>query len=105
VTPFTDILRQVRKGLLVEQLDEQMQKLIQAIDSTGKGGSLTLTVNIKPSKTGGWDKNFAFDIKAKLPARSAPEAVFFSNPDGDLSRDDPDQRPLFEDAESFKRSN
>lgn len=36
--PITDLLRELRNGLLLDDLATQMQELVNAIESTGKAG-------------------------------------------------------------------
>lgn len=100
--PFTDILREARKGVIVDRLTDDLAAVVKAVDQTNKAGSITLTVTVKPDKHGGTQKTLAFDIKSKTPTAPTPEAIFFSNADGDLLRTDPDQREMFEDADDLR---
>ncbi|MBY0395638.1 MAG: hypothetical protein K2X91_04095 [Thermoleophilia bacterium] len=38
-------------------------------------------------------------MSSKAPKMPIPKGIFFGNVEGDLLRDDPDQRPIFGDAE------
>ena len=47
---FSDTLRDIRGGEVLDQLDEQLQELVRAVQSTQAGGQITLTliVTAKP---------------------------------------------------------
>lgn len=98
MTLFTDVLRQFRNGRLVDEATRQFNELVRAVDDTGKTGSLTLTVTIKPEKGGGNQKALIAQVKTKTPQSELPEAVFFSDEDGNLHRDDPKQQEMFAEA-------
>lgn len=97
--PITDVLREMRKGRIVEDATEALTELVKAVDATNKPGALTLKLTVKPSKDGGWEKTLSAAISTSVPRPDLPDAVFFSNADGQLVRDDPDQRELFSEAE------
>ena len=89
---ITDILRDIRKGRPVEEATQALADIVRAVDETGKPGSVTITLHVKPNKHGGPEKQLIAEIKAKRPVR-AP-AIFFSDRDGDLHRVDPNQEEM-----------
>lgn len=93
--PVTDILREMRRGVVVDQISEELETVIKAVRHTGKGGSLTIKLDIKPRDAEGDQVNIAVAITPKVPQAPLPEAVFFTTIDGDLLRDDPNQREIF----------
>lgn len=93
--PITDVLSQMRKGRIVEDATEALAEVVKAVDATEKAGSVTIKITVKPAKGGGWEKTLSARVSQDVPRPDLPDAVFFSNADGDLVRDDPDQRPLF----------
>jgi hypothetical protein len=96
--PITDVMRDIRKGRAVEQATRLLAEVVRAVDETGKPGSLTITLTVKPEKGGGSQKTIIAAVKAKKPEGDIPEAVFFSDPDGDLHRTDPQQSEMFSEA-------
>jgi hypothetical protein len=92
--PITDILREYRNGRAVDVASLDLNELIRAVDATGKPGELTITIKVKPEKGGGSQKVLAIGIKSKIPKVDIPEAVFFSDGDGDLHRQDPAQAEM-----------
>lgn len=101
--PITDVLRDMRKGRIVDEATEALTEVVKAVDATDKAGSITIKLTVKPSKGGGLEKTLVASIKRDVPTPDLPDAVFFSNVDGGLVRDDPDQRPLFGEAEPSGR--
>jgi hypothetical protein len=91
---ITDVLREIRKGRPVEEASEALADVVRAVDETGKDGSVTITLKIKPSKHGGPEKTLTCEVKAKKPIADIPSAVFFSNEVGDLVRFDPRQEEM-----------
>ena len=99
--PITDVLRDVRQGRAVAQATQMLNDVVMAVDMTNKPGSVTITIKVKPEKGGGSQKTIAVEVKAKKPEMDIPEAVFFSDGDGDLHRSDPAQSDLpFADVKS-----
>lgn len=96
--PITDVLREIRRGIAVEQATRLLGEIVRAVDETGKAGELTLTIKVKPDKGGGAGKGISVQVKAKKPEPDIPEAIFFSDQDGDLHRVDPAQTEMFTEA-------
>ncbi len=96
--PITDVLRDIRKGRAVEQASRLLAEIVRAVDETNKPGTVTITLTVKPEKGGGSQKTIIAQVKAKKPEGDIPEAVFFSDPDGDLHRTDPQQSEMFMDT-------
>ncbi len=99
MTSITDVLIAARRGEFVGLVSDDLIHLIQKIDETGKKGKLTLTITIEPDKHGGREKKLNFEHSMQIPKKSARPAVFWSDDDGNLVQNDPDQRPLFENLD------
>lgn len=99
---ITDILGQIRKGRLVEMASLEMAKLVQAVDATNLPGKIQIELTVKPEKGGGSQKIISGKVTCKLPMEPIPEAMFFSDSEGDLHRQDPDQRNMFEEAPNIR---
>lgn len=91
---ITDILREIRKGRPVEEATNALADVVRAVDETGKEGSVTITLKVKPTKHGGPEKQLICEIKAKKPICDIAAAVFFSDDEGDLFRVDPRQEEM-----------
>ena len=68
--------------------------VVRAVDETGKEGSVTITLKIKPTKHGGPEKTLVCEVKARKPIAEIAPAVFFSDAEGDLHRVDPRQEEM-----------
>lgn len=96
---FTQILCDIRRGSPVEEATELLSQVVRAVDETGKEGSVTVTLKIKPSKHGGAEKTVLAEVRGKIPVADIAPAVFFSDDEGSLNRTDPDQADMkFEDV-------
>ena len=91
---ITDVLRDIRKGRPVEEATTALADVVRAVDETGKEGSVTITLKVKPAKHGGPEKTLIAEVKAKKPIAEIAPAVFFSDEDGDLHRIDPRQEEM-----------
>jgi hypothetical protein len=97
---ITDVLREIRNGRAVAEATRQLADVVRAVDETGKAGEVNIKVKVKPEKGGGSAKDVSIEVKSKVPCVDLPSSVFYSDPGGDLHRIDPEQREMFEDADS-----
>lgn len=94
-TPFSQQLAHFSKGCLDEELTEEMADVVKAVRETGKAGTITLTLKVQ--KLNARDENavqITPSVKSKKPELAPYTTVMFSTGDGDLLRDDPNQRKL-----------
>jgi hypothetical protein len=87
--PFTDTLMALRFGTLADDLTDELNRLTAACSATGKQGTLTLVLKLKPGKGG--QIEVSDDIKTKLPEDEKGSSIMFATPDGNLQREDPRQ--------------
>lgn len=93
---FAAMLAQVRPRTDVEAA-ETLRKIIEAVKATGKVGSLTLRLDVKPAD-GLMDAVVVYDrITQKVPEKTREGSMAFITRDGDLSRTDPGAMPLWEE--------
>ncbi len=93
--PFAATLQEIGNGALATDLADQLQALTQAVQETGKKGTLALTITVAPIKPGQADTLVVTgEVKAKPPVGENPSAVFFPDAEGNLRRDDPNQPTL-----------
>ncbi|QKJ67461.1 hypothetical protein HQN60_12515 [Deefgea piscis] len=92
----TDTLRDIAGGELVEDLGEVIRELNTAISlvDNGKGGSITVKINIKPAGRQSGAMRVGYDIKLSKPSQPRRESIMFGTPEGDLLATDPTQRQL-----------
>lgn len=94
IRPFADTLRDIRSGEALDELARHMQTLVNAVCETGKAGSLTLTIEVRPFERGNGALVLRDIVKAKLPKIESKGTVLFATPEGNLQRNSPRQGDL-----------
>ena len=95
IPSFTQVLSQIRKGRLNDEITEQLAAAVLSARATGKKASVTLKLEIVPK---GEENEFIHvkdDVKTVLPRLDYGTAMFFATNDGGLVRDERVQGPLF----------
>ncbi|MGI6878793.1 hypothetical protein [Microbacterium sp. gxy059] len=95
---FAAMLAQVRPRTDVEAA-ETLRKVIEAVKATGKVGSITLRLDVKPADGMSEAVVVVDKITQKVPEKTREGSMAFVTKDGDLSRSDPSAMPLFEDED------
>lgn len=92
VRPFADFLREIDRGALHEELSEKLHDLVTAVEDTDKGGTITLTIGVKPVEKGSANDALLVGgkVAVKKPEVARKPSIFFSN-GGNLQRNDPNQ--------------
>lgn len=91
IRPFADFLREHDKGLTHDDLSLALHKLIAGVEDTGKKGTLTYTITVSRLEKGGDMLRVSDAIRLKAPEHDRPTAIYFTDADGNLSRNDPNQ--------------
>ncbi len=91
---FTDFLTRHRAGGLLDRCGAEMARVIAGVHQTGKTGSLTVKLVVKPAPRGGGAVYVVDDVKTKAPEVEAEASFWFASESGKLSVDHPDQRTL-----------
>lgn len=84
--PLFDTLRDLRGGEVIDGFAEQLQQLVQAVQTTGKAGSVSLKLDVKPMEGSAEAFVVADTITAKLPRVKSAGTVMFPTPEGNLTR-------------------
>jgi hypothetical protein len=88
VRPFADFVREQRKGLLHDELSDELARVVQQVD---KPGEVTLKLTVSPQ---GDMVSVKDAVITKLPKPDRPPALYFTDDDGNLSRHNPAQPEL-----------
>lgn len=91
--PFTDTLRDLRGGEVLDELSAKLNEVVGAVTTTGKEGKVTLTLKLKPMNNGAM-LQIDDDITASVPKPATGGTVMFPTPENNLSRRDPRQPDL-----------
>lgn len=93
--PVLDFLAEHRGGAAAAELTEALHAVVEAVEATGKAGSVTLTLAIAPLKDAGSVLKVTDTVKSKVPELARPAAIYFPDRHGNLRRENPNQ-PAFE---------
>lgn len=92
--PITDVLRDLNGGKFIEELTDALQELALSCRGTGKPGSMTISLKMKPGKGGASIMTLEHDFKVKSPEFERPSDIMFVTKGGDLVCQNPDQGTL-----------
>lgn len=95
VRPFAEWLQEQRSGQAHIECSDALNELVEAVQATGKQGTVTLTVKVKPAGKGDHGTVLVADtVTVKLPQAERGEAIFFADDDHNLVRHNPAQQQL-----------
>ena len=101
-----DVLRtllDMRNGLVAADVNQKWNEVVTAVLETGGKGELTIKLMIRPSRLGMGgtvlEVQTEHDVKMKKPELEIGSQTFFIDKQGRLTRDDPAQTDMFEQAE------
>ncbi len=94
IRPAADVLRELSKGKTHDELSEAIWDLLQRVRDTGKAGSVSLTIKMKPLKEDSSVVVVEDDINLKLPDYPRLPSMFYADRQGNLSRTNPLQDEL-----------
>ena len=89
---FPQTIEAIRYGTLSDELTAELKALVNAVVSTEKAGTLTLTLKVIPGKAG--QLEIEDDIKVKAPKPKRGTTLMFATVEGNLQREDPRQMQL-----------
>jgi hypothetical protein len=91
-TSFTKTIAEMNAGASLVDLSQAMEQLIAAVRQTGKKGSLTYRLDVKPASEGDVvTVMLTDDISTKLPKAARATSLFFTTEENGLQRSDPRQ--------------
>lgn len=89
---FAQTIDSLRFGTLSDELTDKLRELVNQCATTGRAGTITLTLALKPGKGGQIE---VFDeVKLKLPKEEKGSSLMFATPENNLQREDPRQMQL-----------
>ena len=77
---------------LLDYAGDQFSKLVRAVTESGKVGTLTLKIDVKPSTAGALA--IKADVGLRLPKVLPAESLLWPTPEGNLETSDPKQGKL-----------
>lgn len=92
IRPITDTLRQLDGGAFLDKASDEMAKLVKNVDETGKGGTLTIKIDVKRASAGAMA--ITPHVTAKIPEPKPDATLLWATVEGNLSVDNPNQQKL-----------
>ena len=89
---FTEFIDRIDKGTLSNELEEELQNVVAAVQESGKTGKLKLEIKVKPAAQNDSKQLFIEPkIKTNEPRPSRAPSIFYADEESRLHRSDPDQ--------------
>lgn len=88
---FTRTLGEISHGDLMDQSSEMLQQLAIAVRETGKKGTLTLTIEVKPRGRDCGQVEVSGQCVLKAPVSDIAPSMLFVSEDGQFFKDNPAQ--------------
>jgi hypothetical protein len=89
---FLGMMQSKTGGVTLAELDIELAALVRATKATGKAGTLTLKIKVTPNAKAG--VKIDDELTVKTPKESLGSAYFFTDENGALMRNDPNQTTL-----------
>lgn len=96
---FINMIQEQRGGLLEEELDAEVKKIVQLLRVRGGTGKVSLTFTIKELAEYEGCVTVLDDIKVTHPKKKEKAELRFMDKDGGLVSDKPEQEQLFPTGE------
>lgn len=93
---FLTTMQRHRGGKDLADLSQRLGEVTAAVINTGKAGTVTLTVAVKPAKRGQSAVMVETKLAAKIPSLEPDASFWFGTADGVLQKEDPRQTTMFE---------
>lgn len=94
---FLEFLQSFRRGELIRQGNDELQRVIAAMAETGGDGEITIKLPFKLNKAG--QVECQPKITAKVPQPQMGVGIYFVGDEGGLSRRDPNQYDIEDEIE------
>lgn len=91
---FARAFAEVGYGDLGATASDELQKVIKAVRTAGKKGSVTITLEVKPRGRDSGQVEFSGEVKAKAPIAPIAPVMVFITEEGDFTRENPAQGTL-----------
>jgi hypothetical protein len=88
---FLATLQRHRGGRLLAQASGKLAEVVAGVHDTGKAGTVTLTLTIKPAQRGQSAVVVTDKLTGKVPTLEAEASFWFATPAGQLCKEDPRQ--------------
>ncbi len=92
---FFSVVRDLRGGKTLEELDSAVAEVVAGVRDTNKSGEIVLRLRVRPPKKGTVSYlTVDCEVSKKIPEHDRDDTIFFATPDNGLTRQDPSQLTL-----------
>lgn len=102
VQTCSHLLATMRNGAANHAATEQLEKLIQAVQDTGKKGTVTIKIEVGKLKDGETELQVQMKVSSSIPVVDIPKGIYFPGENGSLHRDNPRQLSMLDKEEQRK---
>lgn len=89
---FMQVLGDLRRGKTQDELTNKLSELVRAVEDTGRAGTLSLTIKVKPAAKDSTLVQIDDIIVCKTPEIARAPTFMHTTPDHGLSLDDPEAK-------------
>lgn len=100
---FVAVLLEMRNGAVAADCSTKFTELVESVLETGKSGSLTLSIKVRPNRTTGMqvtEVELTHTCRAARPELDHGRSIFFVTKSRRLTRTDPNQMEMDLDTQS-----
>lgn len=90
------LLASMRNGAANERATEELEKLVQAVQATGKGGDVTIKIKVSKLKDGDTEMKVDMVVKSSIPVGDIPAGIYYPGENGSLHRTDTRQLSMLD---------
>lgn len=100
IRPALEVLSRLRRGQVMDLLSVELNRVVNGVKDcqTGKGGKVTLTLDIRPIKKIHNAVEIVANVVGKSPEDPPDADLLFYDDDGNLHTRNPNQRDIFDDG-------
>jgi hypothetical protein len=95
--PMLQVLANLRQGSIVHELQGDLTKVSKAVSLLGKGGKVTLVIEVSPVKNVPGAVYLSAQISSKIPKPARGADLLYTDATGGLHRNDPRQMDAFDE--------
>lgn len=89
---FLAKLQRHRGGRVLSEASQRLTEVVAGVKATGKAGSITITLTVKPAAKGNSAVMLTDKVAFKVPQIEAEQSFWFASDSGELSVDNPAQK-------------
>jgi hypothetical protein len=96
---FSDTVATMRQGAADRAASAALERLVEAVRATEKGGAVTLKITVAPLKDGDVELEVKAKVTLTLPSEDIKSSIYYASNTNRLVRSDPRQGRLQIDGE------